>query len=398
MTASTVELSDRYLLQIYKRAAVVMERGEGVYMYDEHGQRYLDALAGIAVNCLGHGHRVVVDAIRRAADGLLHTSNLYHTRAGAELAQMLVERSDFAERVYFGNSGAEAIEAALKLARRYAKAQGRPNQIGLIACEHSFHGRTFGAVSVTAKAKYREPFEPLVPGVRFIPHNDVAAAEAAIDETVCGVIVEPVQGEGGVRPSSAAFLQALRRRCDEVDAVLIFDEIQCGLGRTGALWSHTHSGVEPDVLTLAKPLGGGLPIGATLVGAKVAATIGYGEHGTTFGGNPFVCSVAKDVLTTISAPGFLAHVQEVGAYMGERLAALMNEIPEVTEVRGRGLMWGLQLDRPIASTVGRACLERGLLLAPAGDDDVVRMVPPLIFERVHVDELVEKLGAAFDAM
>jgi acetylornithine/N-succinyldiaminopimelate aminotransferase len=267
-----------------------------------------------------------------------------------------------------------------------------------VACEHAFHGRTFGALSVTAKAKYREPFEPLVPGARFIPHNDVAAALDAIDERVCAVIVEPVQGEGGVRPSSAEFLQALRQRCDEVDACLIFDEIQCGLGRTGALWSHSHSGVEPDLLTLAKPLGGGLPIGAVLVGPKVAPTIGYGEHGSTFGGNPLVCTVAATVLEVLSDEAFLAEVRAVGAYMGERLTQFAGELDEVREVRGRGLMWGLQLKEPLAGKLMGACVQQGLLLASAGDDDVIRMVPPLIFERPHVDELCEKLAAAFDTL
>jgi acetylornithine/N-succinyldiaminopimelate aminotransferase len=397
-TRSVAELGDKYLLQIYKRSPLVMARGEGVYLYDEAGNQYLDALAGIAVNGLGYGHPEVVQAIKEAAEGLLHTSNLFHTRPAAALAEQLVERSQFAERVYFGNSGSEVVEAALKFARRRAKAQGRPEQTGLVAFEHSFHGRTFGALSVTSKAKYREPFEPLVPGVRFVPHNDVAAAVAAIDAGVCGVIVEPVQGEGGVRPSSAEFLRALRARCDEVGAALIFDEIQCGLGRTGELWSHTHSGIEPDMLTLAKPLGGGLPIGALLVGPKVAATIGYGEHGSTFGGNPLVCTVASKVLELLSDESFLAHVREVGGYMGERLGRLAGEIDEVSEVRGRGLMWGLQLREPIAGRLMGACLQQRLLLASAGDDDVVRMVPPLVFERAHVDELCEKLAAAFDTL
>jgi acetylornithine/N-succinyldiaminopimelate aminotransferase len=394
--ADVISAEQRYLLQTYARPEFVIERGEGCYLYDSEGRRYLDCVAGIAVNALGYGDPDVARAIREHADGLIHLSNLYHSRPAVELAQTLVDHTSWADRVFFCNSGAEAVEGALKFSRRYARDTHGEGKTTIVAFSGSFHGRTMGAVAVTAREKYRQPFEPVMPGVRFAPFNDVAAAVAAITGNVCGVIVEPVQGEGGLSVATPEFLRALREQCDAVDALLIFDEIQCGIGRTGTLWAHEPYGVEPDLMTIAKPLGGGLPIGAILMRQKVAQTIHTGDHGTTFGGGPFVTAVAQTVFRKIADPTFLAHVREVGDYLGEALADLQAARPNVVlEVRGRGLMRGVVINGS-ASTVREAAHNEGLLIATAGDD-VLRLVPPLILTRAQVDEAIEKLTRALDA-
>jgi acetylornithine/N-succinyldiaminopimelate aminotransferase len=394
--ADVISAEQRYLLQTYARPEFVIERGEGCYLYDSEGRRYLDCVAGIAVNALGYGDPDVARAIREHADGLIHLSNLYHSRPAVELAQTLVDHTSWADRVFFCNSGAEAVEGALKFSRRYARDTHGEGKTTIVACSGSFHGRTMGAVAVTAREKYRQPFEPVMPGVRFAPFNDVAAAVAAITGNVCGVIVEPVQGEGGLSVATPEFLRALREQCDAVDALLIFDEIQCGIGRTGTLWAHEPYGVAPDLMTIAKPLGGGLPIGAILMRQKVAQTIHTGDHGTTFGGGPFVTAVAQTVFRKIADPAFLNHVRDVGDYLGEALADLQAARPNVVlEVRGRGLMRGVVINGS-ASAVREAAHNEGLLIATAGDD-VLRLVPPLILTRAQVDEAVEKLTRALDA-
>ena len=387
-----IALDQRYILQTYARPDFVLDRGDGVYLFDTNGRRYLDCVAGIAVNALGYGDGQVARAIAEQASRLIHTSNLYYTRPAGELARLLVERS-FADRVFFSNSGAEAIEGALKFARKYAREHGCAGKTAIVAFSGSFHGRTMGAVAVTHREKYREPFAPVMPGVRFAPFNDLQAAEAAIGDDVCAVVVEPVQGEGGLSVATPEFLRGLRARCDRVGALLILDEIQCGLGRTGTLWAHEPYGVTPDVMTVAKPLGGGLPIGAILMTQAVADTIHAGEHGTTFGGGPLVTAVARVVFERIADPAFLAHVREVADYMEEALHDFASAHPQVLELRGRGLMRGLRIDGS-AAAAREAGHSAGVLLATAGDD-VIRIVPPLIFERAHVDELVEKLGVAF---
>jgi acetylornithine/N-succinyldiaminopimelate aminotransferase len=394
--ADVISAEQRYLLQTYARPEFVIERGEGCYLYDSEGRRYLDCVAGIAVNALGYGDPDVARAIREHADGLIHLSNLYHSRPAVELAQTLVDHTSWADRVFFCNSGAEAVEGALKFSRRYARDTHGEGKTTIVAFSGSFHGRTMGAVAVTAREKYRQPFEPVMPGVRFAPFNDVAAAVAAITGNVCGVIVEPVQGEGGLSVATPEFLRALREQCDAVDALLIFDEIQCGIGRTGTLWAHEPYGVAPDLMTIAKPLGGGLPIGAILMRQKVAQTIHIGDHGTTFGGGPFVTAVAQTVFRKIADPTFLAHVREVGDYLGEALADLQAARPNVVlEVRGRGLMRGVVINGS-SSAVREAAHNEGLLIATAGDD-VLRLVPPLILTRAQVDEAIEKLTRALDA-
>jgi acetylornithine/N-succinyldiaminopimelate aminotransferase len=387
-----IDLDQRYILQTYTRPNFVLDHGEGVYVFDTAGRRYLDCVAGIAVNALGYGDPQVAAALADQATRLIPTSNLYYTRPAAELARLLVERS-FADRVFFSNSGAEAIEGALKFARKYAREHGREGKTAIVAFSGSFHGRTMGAVAVTHREKYREPFAPVMPGVRFAPFNDIKAARAAIDDDVCAVVVEPVQGEGGLSVATPEFLRGVREACDKVGALLILDEIQCGMGRTGTLWAHETYGVRPDIMTVAKPLGGGLPIGAILMTQPVADTIHVGEHGTTFGGGPLVTAVAKVVFERISDPAFLAHVREVSDYLDEALHDFAAGQPRVLELRGRGLMRGIRIGGA-AGVVREAGHDAGVLLATAGDD-VIRIVPPLILERAHVDELVEKLGTAF---
>lgn len=382
----------QYILQTYARPNFVIERGEGCYLYDTEGRRYLDMVAGIAVNALGYGDPDVTAAITEHASGVLHLSNLYHSQAGPELAKLLVESCDGLERVFFSNSGAEAIEGAIKFSRRYAGEHYGSGKHVVVAFSGSFHGRTMGAVAITAREKYRQPFEPVMPGVRFVEYNDSAGAAEAIRDDVCAVVVEPVQGEGGLSVATPDFLRTLRERCDAVGAMLVFDEIQCGMGRTGTLWAHEQYGIKPDIMTVAKPLGGGLPIGAILMTQAVADTIHAGDHGSTFAGGPFVTAVAQTVLRKISDPAFLEHVREISDYLDESLNDLAASHPEIIELRGRGLMRGIQV-RGSASAVREAGHEHGLLVATAGDD-VVRLVPPLVLSRQHVDEAVKKLGQA----
>lgn len=393
MTSAEQTIADEnaYLLQTYPRPSFVLERGEGVYLYDTEGRRYLDCVAGIAVNALGYADKGVAAALANGADGLIHVSNLYHTAPGAALAKMLVESAPFADRAFFCNSGAEAIEGAIKFARKFARDNHGEGKTTVVAFDGSFHGRTMGAVAVTAREKYRTPFMPVMPDVRFAPFNDLAALDEAITPDVCAVVVEPVQGEGGLRVASERFLRRVRELCDSVGALLILDEIQCGMGRTGTLWAHEPYGVRPDLMTIAKPLGGGLPIGAVLLAQRVADCIHPGDHGTTFGGGPLVTAVAQAVFERISDPSFLAHVREVSAYLDEALGDLQDANPDaVLELRGRGLMRGLRISGS-AAAVREAGHEAGLLVATAGED-VVRLLPPLIFETQHVDEAVGKLA------
>lgn len=359
MTETTVASA---LAPTYKRYDLTFVRGQGAWLEDAHGKRYLDFLGGIAVNALGHQHPAVLRAIQEAAQGPIHVSNLYHNEPGERLAQALC-RLSFADSVFLCNSGTEAIEGAIKFARKWKqKPDGR-----LVAFQGAFHGRSLGALSLTWNEKYRKPFEPLVPGVSWLPFNDVPALQQ-IDETVTAVVVEPVQGEGGVHPASQAFLQALRRRCDEVGAALVFDEIQCGLRRTGPLFAYQHYDVEPDILTLAKPLGGGFPIGAILMTGAVAGSLAAGDHGTTFGGGPFITHVALAVLETLAA---LPPQDEVSRILEQGLAALGT-------VRGCGHMWGLQLadSIPVDTVIAKAHAAGLLVGSSAGN--TLRLLPPLV--------------------
>ena len=390
LTETIIGLENEYVVQTYKRPPIVLTHGEGVTLYDTEGKSYLDLVAGIAVNALGYAEPGMVKAIQEAATGLLHTSNLYYTEAQARLAAAICAKS-FADRVFFSNSGTEANEGALKFIRKYHYDAGDSDRTEIVCFTGAFHGRTLGSLSLTPKEKYQKPFAPLMPGVVVAEYNNIDSADAAITSKTAAVIIEPVQGEGGINPATPEFLQALRQFCDERGALLWFDQVQCGMGRTGTLWSSEPSGVTPDVQTLAKALGGGLPIGAILTTNRVADHIHPGDHGSTFAGSPFITSVAGYVFNRISHPEFLAHVRETGEYFKERLQEINS--PLIKEVRGRGLMIGLELTVDVSPFID-AGYENGLLLVNAGTN-VIRFVPPLILEKSHVDTAVDHLTDIF---
>ena len=391
-TKEIMALEGQYVVHTYNRPDFVLDRGEGVWVYDTEGKAYLDFLGGIAVNALGHRHPAIVGAIEEQASKLLHVSNLYHTAPQSQLARDLVESTDAIHKVFFCNTGSEAVEAAIKFARKYGKAN--EGKTSFVAFEHSFHGRTMGALALTAKAKYRAPFEPLMPGVHFSPFNDLEAATKLVSEVEpCAVIVEAVQGEGGIYPATAEFLQGLRRVCDEQGALLICDEVQCGVGRTGTLWAYEASGIQPDLVAAAKPLGGGLPIGVALAANRVASLLEPGDHGSTFAANPLICAVAGAVLSTINAPGFLDSVREKGDYLGQQLRSLAEKHANVTEVRGRGMMWGVETTMNTKDVLAAGYGE-GILLGSSGEH-TVRLLPPYIVEKADMDEAVSRLDRIF---
>ena len=376
MTTPLTSSDATALLGVYARVGPLFVAGEGSELIAEDGTRYLDFVAGIAVNALGYNNAVFRDAVLRALDsGLVHVSNLYRTEPGERLAAELTGRAfPSGGHAFFCNSGAEANEGAFKFARKWSK------QTEIVAFSGSFHGRLFASLAATDRPDYRRPFEPLLAGVQIIPLGDKDAATRAITAgRTAAVIIEPVQGEGGVRTVPAEFLAFLRERCDACGTALIFDEVQCGLGRTGTLFAAEQSGVVPDMYTLAKPLGGGLPMGAILVNDPITGALAPGDHATTFGGGPFVATVALDVVRTIAEPDFLADVRAKGAWLGERLSALAARSPRVREARGRGLMWGLELNE-VAAPLVAAARERHLLVLTAGPN-VIRIVPPLTVSR-----------------
>ena len=372
------------LLGVYSRVGPHFVAGEGCELIAEDGTRYLDFVAGIAVNALGYNHPVIREAMLRALDtGLVHVSNLYHTEPGERLAAELVTRA-FGGQAFFCNSGAEANEGAFKFARKWS------GKTGIVAFSGSFHGRLFASLAATDRPDYRRPFEPLLGGVQIVPLGDRAAAQRAVTDATAAVIVEPLQGEGGVQPVEPEFLAFLRDLCDKRGAALVFDEVQCGLGRTGTLFAYEEAGVTPDLLTLAKPLAGGLPMGAILVSDRVAAALAPGDHATTFGGGPLVATVALEVLRTIADPEFLAAVRVKGAWLGERLRQVAAASSRVKAVRGRGLMWGIELAEPAAKVV-TAARERRLLVLTAGPN-VIRLVPPLIVSQDDLNRGVAVLA------
>jgi len=385
------------LLPVYKRQPVTLVRGRGVELFDDRGRAYLDFTSGIAVNALGYDDPGLQAALRAAVEGgLVHTSNLYRTLPGERLARLLVERS-FASRVFFCNSGAEANEGAFKFARRWARKCGGGVKHEIVALRGAFHGRLFATLAATDRPGYRMPFRPLAGGVT-IGERDLADLETLVDaETTAAVIVEPVQGEGGVRVLDAGWLRALRQLTRERNVALILDEIQSGLGRTGSLFAYEQAGIEPDLLTLAKPLAGGLPMGAILMTEQIAAAVEYGDHGTTFGGGPFVATVAEHVVERLSDPRLLAHVREEGAWLGAQLEAMAARLesggrPTVRAVRGTGFMWGIDVTEPAGAVVARA-LELGLLVCSAGEF-TVRLLPPLVATRDELARGLELLEAA----
>jgi acetylornithine/N-succinyldiaminopimelate aminotransferase len=384
------------VLPVYKRAPVAFERGEGPYLFDREGRRYLDFGSGIAVTLLGHVHPHLVAALEAQARKLWHCSNLYHIAPQELLAERLVAHS-FADTVFFCNSGAEAVECAIKMARRFQFQRGQPDRFRIVTFDGAFHGRTMATISAGGQDRYLEGFRPGLPGFDAVPLGDVEAVEAAITEQTAAILVEPVQGEGGIRTTRAAFLEQLRRLADEHDLLLIFDEVQCGMGRTGRLWAHQWSRVTPDVMALAKGLGGGFPVGACLATARAAAGMVPGTHGSTFGGNPLACAVGNAVLDVLLEEGFLDRVQAVADQLRARLDRLAAAYPEVVlEVRGQGLLLGLRCGPPAAELSARL-LARGLVTVPAGEN-VVRLLPPLILEAAQIDEAVAILEEVFAAV
>lgn len=380
---------EQYVMHTYGRAPVVLIRGEGVRVWDGEGREYLDFLAGIAVNSLGHCHPRVVEAVRDQAGRLIHCSNLYYSVPQAKLASLL-GRISGGYKAFFANSGAEANEGAIKLARKYARAGGNNGErFEIVSALNSFHGRTMACLAATGQAKYGVAFAPLPPGFRHVAFNDLAAAEAAIGPATCAVLVEPVQGEGGIVPADRAYLEGLRRLCDERGALLIFDEIQCGIARTGRMFAWEHYGVRPDIITLAKGLGGGLPIGAVLARPEVAAAFAPGDHGSTFGGNPVACAAAAAVLETVLGEDLAGRAARVGDHFRRRLLELAARYPFIVEVRGLGLMLGIQLSFPGRALVDR-CREEGLLIN-CTNDVVLRFLPPLVVEEADVDRAAEIL-------
>ncbi len=385
----------KLLVPTYDRNAVLFERGEGVHLMDENGVRYLDLLSGIGVNALGYGHPAIERAIAEQSQKLIHTSNLYFHRGQAELALRLVERTGL-DRVFFANTGTEAWEGALKFARAHAgmlRAEGKPIGRKFLAMEQSFHGRTYGSVATTHKLKYREPFEPVMPGVEFVRFNDVSDLRTKFSDEVCAVLVESIQGEGGIRPLSAEFAHAARELTRTTGALLVVDEIQVGMGRTGRWFGYQHLGIVPDMTTIAKPLAGGIPLGAIVCTDEVARAIHPGMHGTTFGGGPLACAVAIAVIDAIEREGLLTHATEVGGYFQDRLRGLQKRHPSIVEVRGMGLMVAAELDSAeLGKQVVQRMLERRILIN-CTSETVLRFLPPLVVTKAHVDEVVEALDA-----
>ncbi|HEU4650429.1 MAG TPA: aspartate aminotransferase family protein [Croceibacterium sp.] len=381
------------LMPVYPRCDVRPVRGEGCYLIGERGERYLDFAAGIAVNALGHGHPHLTEAIQRQAATLMHVSNLYGSPQGEALAKRIVDNC-FADTVFFTNSGAEAIECAIKTARRYFYVTERPHQTKIITFNNAFHGRTLGAISATNQAKMRDGFEPLLPGFDYAPFNDLDAALALVDENTAGFLVETVQGEGGMTAGTPEFIRGLRQACDERGMLLILDEIQCGYGRTGKFFAYEHYGIEPDIMTVAKGIGGGFPLGACLATEEAAKGMVFGTHGSTYGGNPLAMAAGMAILDVMLEPGFFEHV----ARMGERLRAafeqlLPNHDHLFEEIRGKGLMLGIKLKEPAVSREFVAHLRdnHGLLTVAAGEN-VFRVLPPLIIDEQHVAECIERLS------
>lgn len=381
-----IDEAESVLLHTYNRYQVVFDRGEGVYLYDMEGGRYLDFVSGIAVFALGYHNREYNDALKEQIDKIIHTSNYYYNRPAIEAAKKLKAVSGM-DRVFFTNSGAEAVEGAIKTARKYAYLKDGRTDHEIIAMEHSFHGRTMGALSVTGNAHYREPFEPMIGHIRFAELNDFDSVLAQVTDRTCAILFETVQGEGGIYPATEDFMRKVRALCDERDILMMLDEIQCGMGRTGEMFAWQRYGVKPDVMTTAKALGCGVPVGAFLMTEKVGAhSLEAGDHGATYGGNPLVCAAVRKVLELYEKQDVLANVRTVAPYLERQLDALAAEYPCITARRGVGLMQGLVFDRPVGDII-RDAMSRGLVLINAGTD-IIRFVPPLVISRENVDEMI----------
>lgn len=382
-----IDQAEQALLHTYNRYPVVLDRGEGVYLYDINQKKYLDFAAGIAVFALGYGREDYNQALKDQIDKLIHTSNLYYSVPAVEAAKKLTKASGM-DRVFFTNSGTEAIEGAIKTARRYAYNRDGHTDHEIIAMEHSFHGRSMGALAVTGTKKYREPFEPLIGGVKFATFNDLESVKSQINEKTCAILLEPVQGEGGIYPATQEFMQGIRKLCDEKDILMICDEIQCGMGRTGTMFAYEQYQIRPDVVTTAKALGCGVPVGAFLTTEKAAVLV-PGDHGTTYGGNPLATAAVQKVLDIYEQENVLQNVNAVGNYLKEQLEQLAKDYPQIIDCRGKGMMLGLEWKEPVQPVIQK-CLEHGLILIAAGTN-VIRFVPPLIITKQHVDEMIQIL-------
>lgn len=384
-----MEQAEKSILHTYNRFPVMFDRGEGCRLYDTEGKEYLDFAAGIAVNALGYHYPGYDEALKAQIDKLLHISNLYYNEPMSEAGEKLVKASGMS-RAFFTNSGTESIEGALKAARKYSCTKYNGERYEIIAMNHSFHGRSLGALSVTGNAHYQAPFAPLIPGIRFADFNDLDSVKSQITDKTCAIIMETIQGEGGIYPAEEAFLKGVRALCDEHDILLILDEIQCGMGRTGEMFAWQHYGVKPDVMTVAKALGNGVPIGAFLACGKAATAMVPGDHGTTYGGNPLVTAAAGAVLDIFEKRQITDHVKEVGAYLYEKLEELTQKYDIICGHRGRGLIQGLEFTVPAGPIVSKALLEEKLVLISAGSH-IIRFVPPLIIQKSDVDEMAARL-------
>jgi acetylornithine/N-succinyldiaminopimelate aminotransferase len=393
-----IELAEQHLLKVYQRFPLVLERGEGVYLYDVDGKKYLDFAAGIGVCALGYGHPVYNEAIKQQVDKLLHTSNLFYNQPLAKAARSATRAAQM-ERVFFTNSGAEAIEGALKVAKKYAYLKDGHTDHEIIAMEHSFHGRTLGALSITGNAHYREPFEPLAGKVKFAKFNDLASVTSALSSKTSAIILEPVQGEGGIYPIDPTFFAGVQAICKQQDILLILDEIQCGMGRTGAMFAWQHYGIKPDIMTSAKALGGGLPVGAFFVDGRVIEhSLVPGDHGTTYGMNPLVGVAVEKVLEIFTQENILDRVNKISPYLEETLEKLVRKYQVIEARRGLGLMQGIVLaSKAAASDVVKEALAKGLIVLSAGGN-VLRLLPPLVIEKEHIDEMYEKMDKIFSKL
>ncbi len=391
-TEEYIGKAESALLHTYNRYPVVLDRGEGVYLYDVNGKKYLDFGAGIAVFALGYHYKGLDEAVKNQVDKLIHTSNLFYNVPALEAAEKLKKAAGM-DRVFFTNSGTEAIEGAIKLARKYAWNKDHGHDHEIIAMKHSFHGRSMGALSVTGNDHYQEPFKPMIGGIKFAEFNNLDSVKALVSEKTCAIIMETLQGEGGIYQAEESFIKGVRKICDENDILLILDEIQCGMGRTGTMFCFQQYGIKPDIMTVAKALGCGVPIGAFVCTEK-AASLEPGDHGTTYGGNPLVCAAASKVLDIFQEDNILDHVREIGKYLYEKLEEVKDKNDKVTAHRGLGLMQGLEVSCPPSVVINKA-LNRGLILISAGTN-VIRFVPPLIIEKEHVDEMIGILNACLN--
>ncbi len=388
-----IDEAESALLHTYNRYQIVWEKGDGMYLYDIEGRKYLDFVAGIAVFALGYNNKAYNDALKAQIDKVIHTSNYYYNIPAIEAAKKLKKISGM-DRIFYTNSGAEAVEGALKAARKYAFLRDGHTDHEIIAMNHSFHGRTMGALSVTGNPHYREAFEPLIGNIRFADFNDFESVKAQVTEKTCAIIFETVQGEGGIYPADESFMKQVRALCDEKDILLILDEIQCGVGRTGTMYAWQRYGVKPDIMTSAKAIGCGVPVGAFMMTEKVAQqSLTSGDHGTTYGGNPLACAAIAKVLDLFEEQNILANVNETGAYLYEKLDALTAKYDQIRAHRGIGLMQGLECDMPVNDIIHKA-IEKGLLLINAGTN-IIRFIPPLIVSKADVDKMIEIVDACF---